>query len=332
MTFQQIEAAGLEEWLFGLREELRAKTYRSQPVRRVMIPKPGGGERPLGIPTIRDRVVQTAVKIVIEPIFEADLEPNTYGYRPDRSAADAIKQVHSLLWQGHTDVVDADLSKYFDTIPHGELMHCVARRIVDRMILSLIKMWLTAPVEERDGDGTRRMTGGKGSTKGTPQGGVISPLLANLYINRFLKFWHMQEKTTAYRAHIVSYADDFVILSRGHAVEALAWTRGVMTRLGLTINEAKTSVKDARTERFDFLGYTFGPHWRRKDGKRYTGYSPSKKSMGRIKDKIGEILVPGNMGTWPEVRDQLNRLLRGWSGYFSHGTLLPAYRVIDAHV
>ena len=139
----------------------------------------------------------------------------------------------------------------FDTIPHGELMHCVARRIVDRMILSLIKMWLTAPGEERDGDGTRRMTGGKGSTKGTPQGGVISPLLANLYINRFLKFWRLQEKTTAFRAHIVSYADDFVILSRGHAVEALAWTRGVMTRLGLTINEANTSVKDARTERFD---------------------------------------------------------------------------------
>ena len=237
VTFQQIEAAGLEEWLVGLREELRAKTYRSQPVRRVMIPKPGGvmsktclrTGRPLGIPTIRGRaesarlrhdVVQTAVKIVIEPIFEADLEPNTYGYRPDRSAADAIKQVHSLLWQGHTDVVDADLSKYFDTIPHGELMHCVARRIVDRMILSLIKMWLTAPVEERDGDGTRRMTGGKGSTKGTPQGGVISPLLANLYINRFLKFWRLQEKTTAFRAHIVSYADDFVILSRGHAVEA----------------------------------------------------------------------------------------------------------------
>ena len=197
VTFQQIEAAGLEEWLFGLREELRAKTYRSQPVRRVMIPKPGGGMsktclrtgRPLGIPTIRGRaesarlrhdVVQTAVKIVVEPIFEADLEPNTYGYRPDRSAADAIKQVHSLLWQGHTDPAKRAFGTTwwrptcpatFDTIPHGELMHCVARRIVDRMILSLIKMWLTAPVEERDGDGTRRMTGGKASTKGTPRHG-----------------------------------------------------------------------------------------------------------------------------------------------------------------
>ena len=326
VTFDQIEAAGLTEWLSGLREELRQKTYRSQSVRRVLIPKPGGGERPLGIPAIRDRVVQTAVKLVIEPIFEADLEPNTYGYRPDRSAADAIKQVHSLLWQGHTDVVDADLSKYFDTIPHSELMSCVARRIVDRMILSLIKMWLKAPVEERDRDGTRRMTGGKNSRHGTPQGGVISPLLANLYINRFLKFWRMQEKTRAYRAHIVSYADDFVILSRGHADEALAWTRGVMLRLGLALNEAKTSLKDARKERFDFLGYTFGPHWRRRDGKRYLGYSPSKKSMGRIKDKIGDLLVPGNQGSWDDVRDRLNRLLRGWSGYFSHGTLSMAYR------
>ena len=332
VTFDQIEAAGLAEWLSGLREDLRTKTYRPQPVRRVLIPKPGGGEPPLGIPTIRDRVVQTAVKIVIEPIFEADLEPNTYGYRPNRSAADAVKQVNSLLRQGYTDVVDADLSKYFDTIPHDELIQCVARRIVDRMILSLIKMWLKAPVEERDRDGTRRMSGGKSSKHGTPQGGVVSPLLANLYINRFLKFWRMQEKTRAFRAHIVSYADDFVILSRGHAAEVLAWTRGVMSRLGLTLNEAKTSLKDARHERFDFLGYTFGPHWWRKDGTRYLGYSPSKKSIGRIKDKIGDLLVPGNVGSWDDVRDRLNRLLRGWSGYFGHGTLGPAYATVNNHL
>ena len=177
-TFAGIEAAGLEKWLAGLRVELRDRTYRPQSVRRVSIPKPGGGERPLGIPTIRDRVVQTAVKLVVEPIFEADLEPNAYGYRPRRSATDAIKAVHELLCQGYTDVVDADLSKYFDTIPHAELMQCVARRVVDRNILNLIRMWLKAPVEERDGTGTRRMSGGKASRCGTPQGGVISPLLA----------------------------------------------------------------------------------------------------------------------------------------------------------
>ena len=332
VTFDRIETAGLEGWLAGLRDELRAKTYRSQPVRRVLIPKPNGGERPLGIPTIRDRVVQTAVKLVIEPIFEADLEPNTHGYRPGRSALDAIRQVHGLLASGYTDVVDADLSKYFDTIAHAELMQCVARRIVDRQILALVKMWLKTPVEERGRDGKRRVTGGKGSKHGTPQGGVISPLLANLYINRFLKHWRITERTRALRAHVVSYADDFVILSRGRAAEALTWTKAVMEKLGLTINEAKTSVKDARHERFDFLGYTFGPHWRRRDGRKYPGASPSRKSIGRFKDKVGDLLVPGNPGTWAEVRDQLNHVLRGWSGYFGYGSRLAAYRAVDYHV
>ena len=277
-------------------------------------------------------MVQTAVKIVIEPIFEADLEPNTYGYRPGRSANDAIREVHRLICAGYTDVVDADLSKYFDTIPHGKLMQCVARRIVDRMILSLIKMWLKTPVETRDKDGTRRMSGGRNSAMGTPQGGVISPLLANLYINRFLKFWRITERTAAFRAHVVSYADDFVILSRGRATEALTWTRGVMTRLGLTINEAKTSVKKARKDRFDFLGYAFGPHRFRKNGRWYLGASPSRKSVQRCKDGVNDHLASGNMAPWPEVRDQLNAKLRGWSSYFGYGTRLQAYRAIDNHV
>src|ERR1700730_1696002 len=264
VNFADIELAGLEKWLADLREELVSKTYRPAPVRRVIIPKPGGGERPLGIPTIRDRVVQTATKLVLEPIFEADLEDCAYGYRPGRGATDAIKEVHRLVCRGYTNVVDADLSKYFDTIPHSDLLKSVARRIVDRHVLWLIKMWLKTPIEERGSDGKRRMTGGKRSTCGTPQGGVVSPMLANVYMNRFLKHWRLTGRGEAFRAHVISYADDFVILSRGYAAEALAWTKQVMAKLGLTLNEAKTSLKDARTESFDFLGYKFGPHRYRK--------------------------------------------------------------------
>jgi RNA-directed DNA polymerase len=333
VTFAMIEAAGLEEWLCGIRKDLIEKTYRPAPVRRVMIPKPGGNrERPLGIPTIRDRTVQAAAKLMLEPIFEADLDPSAYGYRPKRSGLDAIKEVHALICRGYTDVVDADLSRYFDTIPHRELMQSVARRIVDRNVLRLIKMWLKTPVEERDDDGKRRMSGGRRSTCGTPQGGVVSPTLANVYMNRFLKYWRRSERNSAYQAHVVSYADDFVILSRGHAEEALAWTRQVMTRLGLALNEAKTSIRNARQERFAFLGYAFGPHHYRKDGHWYLGASPSKKSVLRLKQRVGEILVPGNQAPWTEVRDQLNSLLRGWCAYFGYGTRLIAYRAVDNHV
>jgi RNA-directed DNA polymerase len=332
VNFKPIDALGVEAWLAGLREQLVSKTYRPDPVRRVMIPKPGGGERPLVSPTIRDRVVQTAAKIVLEPIFEADFEDSAYGYRPRRSAVDAVKETHRLICRGYTDVVDADLSKYFDTIPHSDLLKSVARRIVDRHVLWLLKLWLKAPVEERDGDGTRRVSGGKSNTCGTPQGGVASPLLANIYMNRFLKHWRLSGRGEAFHAYIISYADDFVILSRGCAKEALMWTKAVMMKLGLTLNEVKTSVKNARKESFDFLGYTLGPHRYRKDGHWYLGASPSKKSVQRVKTKIGGVLKPGNMGAWPTVRDRLNRLLIGWSAYFGYGTRLQAYRAIDQYV
>jgi len=332
VTFETIEASGLEGWLTALREDLVLKPYRRQPVRRAMIPKPGGGERPLGIPTIRDRVVQTAAKLVLEPIFEADLEDCAYGYRPKRSALDAVQAAHRQIRRGYTDVVDADLSKYFDAIPHRELMRSVARRICDPHVLRLIKLWLSCPVEERDGKGRRRMSGGKSNKRGTPQGGVISPLLANLYMNRFLKFWRMRGCGAAFRAHLVNYADDFVILSCGHAEEALTWTRAAMTRLGLSLNEAKTSIKDARTEGFDFLGYTLGPKFAPQNGRKYLGASPSRKSVQRIKDKIGDLLRPRNKGPWPQVRNRLNRLLAGWSAYFSYGTRTSAYRAVDLHV
>jgi RNA-directed DNA polymerase len=332
VTFDRIEAAGLADWLAGLAEELRTKRYRAQPVRRVLIPKPGGGERPLGIPTIRDRVAQTAAKLVLEPIFEADLEPTAYGYRPDRSAIDAVEAVHKRLLEGYTAVVDADLSKYFDSIPHAALMQSVARRISDRHVLHLIKMWLTVPVEETDDGGGKRLTGGKSNRTGTPQGGVISPLLANLYFNRVLKYWRITGCGEAFRAHIVNYADDFVILSRGKAAEALAWTRRTMRRLDLTLNEAKTTLKAARTERFDFLGYSFGPHCHRLTGRRYLGASPSAKSLARIKSKLSDVLARGNKAPWPTVRDQVNRLLRGWQGYFRYGSCALAYRAVNRHV
>jgi RNA-directed DNA polymerase len=333
MTFAQIEASGVEAWLAGLREELVSKTYRPDPVRRVMIPKPnGGGERALGIPTIRDRVIQTAAKLVLEPIFEADFEDNAYGYRPARGAVDAVKEVNRHICRGYTDVVDADLSKYFDSIPHCDLIKSVARRIVDRHVLRLIKLWLKAPIEEKDGEGTRRIVGGKSNTRGTPQGGVASPLLANIYMNRFLKYWRLTGRGEAFRAHVVAYADDFVILSRGRAAEALAWTKAVMTRLGLTLNEAKTSLKNARQERFDFLGYSFGPHCYKGNGKWYLSASPSKKSMQRFKTKVGNLLVPGNNDPWPEVRDTLNKSLLGWSNYFCHGTRRSAFRAVDRYV
>jgi RNA-directed DNA polymerase len=332
VTFEMIEAGGLEEWLAALAEELREKTYRPRPVRRVMIPKPGGGERPLGIPTIRDRVVQTAAKLVLEPVFEADLDPEAYGYRPGRSALDAVRRVHGHLKAGYTDVVDADLSKYFDTIPHDELLQCVARRISDKHVLALIKMWLKTPVEERTGAGGKRLTGGKGSKRGTPQGGVISPLLANIYMNRFLKYWRLHGLGQRLRARVVVYADDLVILSRRHAGAAHEVLKDVMARIGLTVNETKTKLREATTERFDFLGYSFGPYWDRRTGKRYLGAGPSPKSRQRLKAKVHALTVPGNVAPWPAVRDQLNSMLGGWQAYFGYGTLSRTYQDVNWYV
>jgi RNA-directed DNA polymerase len=332
VDFTAIEAAGVGSWLAALRKELQDQTYRPAPVRRVMIPKPGGGERPLGIPTIRDRVVQTAVKLVLEPIFEADFEDSAYGYRPKRSAQAAVQAVHTALCEGYTDVVDADLSKYFDTIPHQELLQSVARRVADRHILHLVKMWLKVPVEERDAQGRRRMTGGKRSTRGTPQGGVISPLLANIYMHRFLRAWRQRDKGRQYRARVISYADDFVIVSRGHAAAALAWTRHMMTRIGLTLNDAKTSIRNARTETFDFLGYTLGTAISAVDGHWYLAAKPSKKSLQRLKAAVRGVLHPGNQQPWPRVVADLNRRLRGWANYFNYGSRARAYDAVDHHV
>lgn len=331
-TFSDIEADGLEKWLETLREELHDRTYRPGPVRRVMTPKPGGGERPLGIPTIRDRVVQTAVKLVIEPVFEADFEDSAYGYRPGRSALDAVKLTHESMKAGYTDVVDADLAKYFDSIPHGKLMWAVRQRITDVHLLRLIEMWLKAPVEETDEQGKRRLTGGKKSRAGTPQGGVISPLLANIYMNLYLRLWNRSGKGTAFAARIVNYADDFVILSRGSAAEALEWTRRVMERMGLTLNEKKTRLVNARKENFDFLGYTFGPQWHTRNGTRFLTAQPSRESVLRLKEHVRRKLTRGNTEPLPQVVKSLNRTLNGWKNYFSYGNTYPGYRVINNYV
>jgi RNA-directed DNA polymerase len=332
VTCADVEAQGRAGWLAGLKEVLRTKTYRPDPVRRVQIPKRGGGERPLGIPTIRDRVVQTAAKLVLEPIFEADFEPTAYGYRPGRSAQDAVRTVHEAVCAGYTDVVDVDLTQYFDTIPHGALLQSVARRIVDRAMLTLLKGWLQAVVEERDADGRWRRTGGKQSRRGTPQGGVISPLLANIYMHRFLRTWRERGKGTQYRACLINYADGFVILSRGHAAPALDWTRWAMGQLGLTLNEHKTGIRQASQERFTFLGYAFGPMVYRKTGRPYLGAQPAPQSIRQVKARVRAILHPGNQAPWPEVAAQVNRTTRGWATYFAYGSRQLAYRAVEAYV
>jgi len=293
-TFTDIEAEGLTDWLEDLRDDLKEDTYKPSPLKRVEIEKETGGTRPLSIPTIRDRVAQMAAKLVLEPIFEADFKDQAYGYRPNKSAKDAVEEVHDSLKEGYRHVVDADVAGYFDNIPHNQLLKAVANRVSDGSVLALIKAWLKVPVVEEDDDGNRTYTGGKSSTRGTPQGGVISPLLANVYINRFLKAWEGYGKGKQYEAVLVNYADDFVILSRDQtgAEKALEWTEWSMDQMGLKLNEDKTHLLFADEEDFDFLGYTFGRDYYRKTGRWYLAAKPSRKSVGSLKERIRSILSP----------------------------------------
>lgn len=332
-TFADIEAYGIARWLGELREEVRAGRDQPQPVRRVMIPKASGvGQRPLGMPTIRDRVVQTAAKLVLEPIFEAGFDEAAHGYRPGRSAIEAVRAVHRAIDQGRTEVVDADLSKYFDTIPHAALMRCVACRLSDGTMRHLLTMWLKVPVEVRDERGHRRMSGGKKATRGTPQGGVISPLLANLYMHRYIRAFRKHRLGETHGATLVTYADDVVVLCRRDARHVLDVTRRWMTRIGLALNEAKTCVRNARGEPFDFLGYTFGPMYSPRTGGRYNGATPSRKAVARIKAAIRARLRPENLAPWPEVVQSLNRTLRGWANYFCYGTVATVRHGVDRYV
>jgi len=332
--FEDVEAYGVQRWLGELALALREESYQPDPIRRVWIPKANGKLRPLGISTLRDRVCMTAAMLVLGPIYEADLPPEQYAYRPGRNAQQAVVKVNDAMFRGRPEVVDADLADYFGSISHAELLKSVARRIVDRRVLHLIKQWLVCPVEESDKRGRKtRTTEAKDNGRGIPQGSPISPLLANLYMRRFVLAWKKLGLERKLGSRIVTYADDLVILcKKGKAEEALLKLREIMGKLKLTVNEEKTRVCKVPEGEFDFLGYTFGRIYSARTGQANLGYRPSKKSIKRMVDKVHAMTAEKT--AWQDATalvGKLNRSLRGWANYFQVGTVNKAYRAIDSY-